>query len=205
MARTNVLARRMQAHLDSESAALVLAEPGAVGPRGQELGGIRGPALSQESQKVLHDAWVENSLHAYGAPIDTADLLVGLLKAPTTGPVLEHFGITVERVRTAKRNSSGYQLGSRFNTVSPQRLAKTHQVGRIARLVAEHSIMDGKPLIEPEDILEILAIDGLGWGMGIMEEMGLNERLLREGLAHPQLLGDAIFAPTASYRRTSAS
>jgi hypothetical protein len=199
MALADVLEARKQERIDAQGTALVPLQTVAVEPREQGLGGVRGPLLSQESQRVLHDAWVENSLHAYGAPIDTADLLIGLLQAPKTGPVLEQFGITVDRVRTAKRSSDGYQLASRFNAVSMQKLAKTQQVGRIARLVAENSIVAGKPLIEPEDILEILAIDGLGWGMGIMEELGLNERLLRESLARPQLLGDAIFAPAADY------
>jgi len=199
MALADVLEARKQARIDAQGTGLVPLQSVAVESREQGLGGIRGPLLSQDSQKVLHDAWVENSLHAWGTPIDTADLLVGLLQAPKTGTVLEHFGITVDRVRTAKRNADGYQLAARFTAVSVHRMAKTQQVGRIARLVAENSIAADKPLIEPEDILEVLAIDGLGWGMGIMEELGLNERLIREGLAHPHLLGDAIFAPSTDY------
>ena len=165
----------------------------------RQLGGRNGPALSEESQKVLHHAWVENSMHAHGAPIDTADLLIGLLQAPKTGVVLEQFGITVDRVRTAKRRSYGYQLATRFSAVSETKLTRTQQVGRVARLVAEQSIVTGKGVIEPEDILEILAIDGLGWGMGIMEELGLNEQPLREGLANVHMLGDGMFAMSAPF------
>ena len=138
-------------------------------------------------------------MHAHGAPIDTADLLIGLLQAPKTGVVLEQFGITVDRVRTAKRRSYGYQLATRFSAVSETKLTRTQQVGRVARLVAEQSIVTGKGVIEPEDILEILAIDGLGWGMGIMEELGLNEQPLREGLANVHMLGDGMFAMSAPF------
>jgi hypothetical protein len=198
MALADVLEARSQAQADAQTG-LVPVQPFAADAASTQLGAVRRPVLSEDSKKVLHDAWVENSLHSYGAPIDTADLLVGLLQAPTTGPVLEQFGITVERVRATKRGSDGYQLASRFTTVSTTKLAKTQQVGRVARLVAENSIVSGKPLIEPEDILEILAVDGLGWGMGIMEELGLNEQLLRESLASPQLLGDAMFSPAADY------
>src|SRR5687767_9456945 len=101
MALADVIEARKQAEAHAQSLGLVPIQPTAVDASGQQLG-VTQSALSQDSQKVLDDAWVENSMHAYGAPIDTADLLIGLLQAPKTGTVLEHFGITIDRVRTAK-------------------------------------------------------------------------------------------------------
>ena len=195
MALADILEARKQAQaveaIASPSTALVAGE--------RHLSTTAGPILSQDSQQVLNDAWMENQMHAYGAPIDTADLLIGLLQAPKTSMVLDHFGIDVERVRNAKRDSYGYQLATRFNAVADKKLTKTQQVGRVARLVAEVSMSSGKGVIEPEDILEILAMDGLGWGMGIMEELGLNEALLREGLSNVYMLGDGMFAMSAPF------
>jgi hypothetical protein len=197
MGLADVIEARRQAQASTTSIELVPAQPPALDADGRRLGAASAPALSQDAQKVLQDAWLENQMHAYGAPIDTADLLIGLLRAPKTGVVLEHFGITVDRIRTAKGASYGYQLATRFSTVSDRKLAKTQQVGRVARLVTEYSIVSGKELIEPEDILEILAVDGLGWGTDIMEELGLNEELLCEGLSNVQMLGDGMFGMSA--------
>ena len=197
MALADVLEARKQLETDegyalvsAQSTALEGGQPGAPAPR---------PTLSREAERVLHDAWVENSLHAYGAPIDTSDLLIGLMGSPKTGAVLDHFGITPDRVRARKRNSHGYQLASRFTAVAERKAAKTRQVGRVARLLAENSLLSGKTLIEPEDILELLAVDGLGWGMGIMEELGLTEELLTDGLASVDLLDDGSFAMSGAF------
>jgi hypothetical protein len=126
-------------------------------------------------------------------------MLVGLLQAPVTGPLLDDFGVTVDRVRTAKRNSHGYQLASRFSTLTVHKAGKTQQVGRIARLVEQHSRVAHRPVIEPSDILEVMAVDGLGWGMGIMEDLGLNERLICDGLARPGLVGETRFAAAPDF------
>src|SRR5204863_4607791 len=106
-----------------------------------------------------------------GGPVDSADLLIGLLQDPALQDLLENEGVTVDRVRGAKRQASGYQLGQRFQALGGPE-AKTRQVARIARLVAADILMAGRSVIEPEDILGILARDGLGWGIRIVEALG---------------------------------
>src|SRR5215211_761468 len=71
---------------------------------------VQAPMLSPEAIAVLQAALDEQLAYGDGAPLDTADLLIGLLQNSRTRELLEEQGITVDRIRTAKRRVEGYRL-----------------------------------------------------------------------------------------------
>jgi hypothetical protein len=131
--------------------------------------------LSAAAQQVLAAAWRESLAAGPGAPVDSADLLIGLLWCPRTSRVLAELGITEERVRCLKRDAGGYVQAKRFGAVAARSPLKTRQMGRIAELAAAGVREAGTRMIEPEDLLEVLIRDGLGWGVHILETLGLSE------------------------------
>src|SRR4051794_11593080 len=94
------------------SLAVKIAEPYGLleSPLGGQLAQNRSLGLSAAAEQVLEAAWRESLFDGPGRPVDSADLLVGLLQNPSTQGVIERQGITIEQVRRAKRRISGSQI-----------------------------------------------------------------------------------------------
>jgi hypothetical protein len=134
--------------------------------------------LSHEAAAVLQAAWDERLALGADAPVDTADLLIGLLQVPRTRRLLEVRGITLERVRAARLRVDGDRLARRLQAVTPHPAGKSRQVQRLAQRLGACIVACERSVIEPEDVLAILLLDGLGWGVSILEELGVDRRLL---------------------------
>ncbi len=141
--------------------------------------------LSKDSREALQLAVEEAITHGRGYYIDTADLLLGLSQISTTGQRLAELGITVERIREAKEQLGGYDYFNRLHPPTPPRaierwtqLPRTQRMHKIGRMITERAIEAKRELVEPEDILEVIVSEGQGIGARVLNQLGVDRKML---------------------------
>lgn len=142
-------------------------------------------ALSETTQEALQRALEEAQNFGGAYFIDTADLLIGLTYVDPTKRLLKEVGVTPERIREVKSDLGGYDYFNRLQPPSPPKaiqkwsmLPRTIRIHKIGRLVTQKAITDGKNIIEPEDVLNVILEEGQGLGAIVLKHMGLDKTTL---------------------------
>lgn len=153
-------------------------------PQQEELGQSL-LALSQEAQEVLQAALDEAASFGRGYYIDTADLLIGLSQTGDTGVRLRELGITINGIRDAKQEIGGYDYFQRLQPSTSstavttwQQLPRTTRMHKIGIMLTNKATSEGKELVEPEDMLEVIVKEGQGTGAKVLNHLGITRELL---------------------------
>lgn len=142
-------------------------------------------SLSEATQEALQIALEEAQNFGRGYYIDTADLLIGLTHVSPTKQILTEMRVTPERIREIKKTLGGYDYFNRLQPPSSFKamqkwsmLPRTERMYKIGKLVTERAILNGKNIIEPEDVLSVILEEREGTGARVLQQMGLDKTIL---------------------------
>lgn len=151
-------------------------------------------ALSAGAQQALFIA-IQEEANIFEQPyIETPDVLIGLIAVEPTRIVLEEAGVTIEKIREARRAMGGYSgsvrgrmnAASKINAIEtigsnvPFRTHRMQKMGAFAEIRAKEN---GQDIIEPEDLLIVLIEENGSAAVCILEAIGVDKKKLLEKIS----------------------